>query len=168
MTKRSIRQQMKQKRANVKDALSLACIQEKTLKILKNFNTIGLYVSFDDEINTYPLLTELLKLNKTIAVPKIINQEMKLYKLESMNDLEKGFYNIMEPKSMQEVNPECIVVPLIAFNSRKYRIGYGGGYYDRYLKDKKMVKIGMAYSFMNIEFTEDSYDVALDVIVTEK
>ncbi len=168
MTKSSIRQQMIQKRANVKDALSLDSIQNQTLEILKDFDSIGLYVSFNDEIDTYFLISEMLKLNKTIGIPKIINKEMKLYKLENLKDLQTGFFNIMEPISMEEVIPECIVVPLLAFNSRNYRIGYGGGYYDRYLKDKTMFKIGMAYSFMKTEFTEDEYDVPLDRFVTEK
>ncbi len=168
MTKSLIRQQMIQKRAIQKDALSLDSLHQQILNIVKDYDSIGLYVSFDDEIDTYFLISELLKLNKTIAVPKIRNKQMKLYKLESLQDLKKGFYNIMEPTSMEEVIPECIVVPLLAFNSRNYRIGYGGGYYDCYLSDKKIMKIGMAYLFMKTEFSEDEHDVPLDVIVTEK
>ena len=62
-----------------------------------------------------------------------------------------------------------MVVPLVAFNRKKYRVGYGKGFYDKYLKDFQGTTIGLAFSFQEVdEDFEDEYDIPLDYIITEK
>ena len=82
-------------------------------------------------------------------------------------------YGIPEPSSDRVVIPSILLVPLVAFDKHLNRIGYGGGFYDRYIKkikkNKKIVTIGLAYSFQKIkEVPTNQYDIKLDFIVTEK
>ena len=82
-------------------------------------------------------------------------------------------YGIPEPASGKKIVPNILLVPLVAFDKNCNRIGYGGGYYDRYIKKikkiKKIITIGLGYSFQRInQIPADKYDVKLDFIVTNK
>ena len=82
-------------------------------------------------------------------------------------------YGIPEPISEKVIYPDILLVPLLAFDSRLYRIGYGGGFYDRYIKkikkDKKIITIGLAYSFQKVKkIIINKHDSKLDFVVTEK
>ena len=81
-------------------------------------------------------------------------------------------YGIPEPISKKVVIPEILLIPLLAFDDDLNRLGYGGGYYDRYLgklKKKNILKIGIAYSFQNLKkIPINKHDVKLDFIITEK
>lgn len=133
----------------------------KQLPIYKNLNTIAIFYPLNNEIN-------LLNLNdKRICFPKVINKDILFY--ENTNKFEKGPFNIMEPLSNIIVDKEeidAIFIPLLAYDSRLHRIGYGKGYYDRYLKDYKGLKIGVAYPFMKVPYiSNNEFDVALDMVV---
>ena len=96
-------------------------------------------------------------------------------KLENFDDLEMGFYDILSlPESkLKIVNPEeldLIVVPGLVFGKNLYRIGYGGGYYDKYLSNPNLtaIKIGICYEFQVVEKVDfDIYDMPVDKIITE-
>ena len=76
---------------------------------------------------------------------------------------------IIQPKFKKNtLVPEIIIIPLIAFNEKCFRIGYGGGFYDKYLKNKKILKIGVAFEFQKVNFENTKYDIPLDYIFTEK
>ena len=76
---------------------------------------------------------------------------------------------IIQPKFKKNtLIPELIIIPLIAFNKKCFRIGYGGGFYDKYLKNKKILKIGVAFEFQKVNFENAKYDIPLDYIFTEK
>ena len=82
-------------------------------------------------------------------------------------------YGIPEPVSNKIVYPDILLVPLVAFDKKLNRIGYGGGFYDRYLKRlkriKKIITIGLAYSFQEVKkIPINDYDIKLDFIITEK
>ena len=82
-------------------------------------------------------------------------------------------YGIPEPVSSKNEYPDILLVPVVAYDKNLNRIGYGGGFYDRYLskinKRKKTIKIGLAYSFQEVKkISMNKYDVKLDFIVTEK
>ena len=89
---------------------------------------------------------------------------MNVYEPENSMTTKMG---LIESRNSTEIIPDVVVVPLLAFNNKGYRIGYGGGYYDRYLANKHVLKVGLAYSWMLEEFKEDDFDVRMDIIVTE-
>ena len=140
---------------------------------------IMLYLSFNNEVNTYSLVKWCLDNNKTVIAPYCIqcNKEIVPYKITNLeNDLIKSTFGVMEPKQdlLEKVNIEdidLILVPGVAFDEHCNRIGFGAGYYDRFLckKPKDTPTIGLAYDYQIIDkIPTDEYDVPLDFIITEK
>ncbi len=99
---------------------------------------------------------------------------MSFYRWERINFLSINNLGIPEPNtSKKKENPDIMFIPLVAFDKYKNRLGYGGGFYDRYLKNiekkKKVVKIGCAFSFQKInKLPTELHDKKLDLIITEK
>ena len=98
---------------------------------------------------------------------------MNFYSWSSNSFLKLNKYGIPEPEQIKKVFPDIILIPLVAFDKRLYRIGYGGGYYDRYIekisKKKKTFKIGIAHSCQKINnIPANKHDRRLDIIITEK
>lgn len=147
-------------------------IHDSIIPMLEPHKTIAIYASFNGEVDTYGIIETLLWSKHRIVLPRIENKTMNFYEIDNFHDLRKSSYGILEPVSETIVPAEMIdimVVPLVAFNRKCYRVGYGGGYYDRYTVHTHFPKIGLAYSFQetSVPFQED-HDIALDVIVTEK
>lgn len=147
------------------------------LEIYKRSKTIFTYVSINEEINTRTFIKEALKLGKIVAVPKTYkgSKEMKAVVIKSLEDLELSRFNLLEPKKDNEVlekeEIDLIVVPGAVFDLSLNRIGYGGGYYDRFLKDIKFKnnKIALAYDFQVLDKIEvEDYDIKMDLLITEK
>ena len=148
-------------------------------KQFKNSRLIGIYVNLPAEVDTTKLIDISLKLGKVVVVPKVINKrEMNFYKINSLNDLTCiGRFNIREPKDIKSniVLPHLIdlfIVPGICFDKNKNRIGYGGGYYDRYLiKCPNAYKIGISFYeqiLINNYIQSEDTDIKLDEIITDK
>ena len=98
---------------------------------------------------------------------------MDFYIWSKKNLLKLNKFGIPEPEKIKKVYPDIIFVPLVAFDRRLYRIGYGGGYYDRYIhkitNKKKLFKIGIAHSCQKISKVPiNKHDKKLDIIITEK
>ena len=98
---------------------------------------------------------------------------MEFYKYSFKDQLYLNKYGIPEPKKNKIVYPDFLFVPLVGFDHRLYRLGYGGGYYDRYLnkleKTKNFISIGLAFSFQKIKIIPtNKHDKKLDIIMTEK
>ena len=113
--------------------------------------------------------------NYTICLPVIKNNfEMNFYKYSFQNPLKINKFGIPEPINLSnKVIPDLILVPLVGFDKDLNRLGYGGGFYDRYFeknsKLKKMIKIGLAFSFQKIKkLPINKFDKKLDKIITEK
>ena len=148
------------------------------LKILKKKDNIGKviggYYPYNYEADAIEVLTNLEKQNYQISLPKIKkNSQMDFFCWSTKDPLEINKYGIPEPTSDKMIVPNILLVPLVAFDKNCNRIGYGGGFYDRYIKKikkiKKIVTIGLAYSFQRInQIPADKYDVKLDFIVTNK
>ena len=135
---------------------------------------VGGYYPIDYEIDDLVILKELEKRKITISLPVIKkNKDMNFYRWTSRDNLYLNIYGIPEPSKKQKIYPDIILVPLVAFDERLYRIGYGGGYYDRYIekfsKKKNILKIGLAHSCQKVNRVPvNKYDKKLDIIVTEK
>jgi 5-formyltetrahydrofolate cyclo-ligase len=135
---------------------------------------IGGYYPVNFEVDILELLNKLEKKGLKISLPVVKkNKEMDFYNWSANSLLKLNKYGIPEPKKIKKVFPDIILVPLVAFDNRLYRIGYGGGYYDRYIEKisnkKKMFKIGIAHSCQKINKVPiNKYDRKLDIIITEK
>ena len=112
------------------------------------------------------------KLNISLPVIKK-NFNMDFYKWSFLDPLKVNKYGIPEPVSSKILYPDILLVPLVAYDKNLNRLGYGGGFYDRYIekieKIKKVIKIGLAFSYQKIKnLPINQYDKKLDFIVTEK
>lgn len=143
----------------------------------KKADTICVYISHDNEVDTESLILRALADKKKVAAPRVISSdgrnEMEFYYFDSMDALKPGAFGILEPMGISPINQQenCLMImPGIAFDEKKNRIGYGGGYYDRYLeKNKQMVKAALAYEIQMVKaLTPDPFDITPDMIVTEK
>lgn len=147
-------------------------IQKKLLNHTqyKDAKCVAFYVSLPQEVDTHALLKESLK-EKRICVPKVNGQAMEFYEIQSFDDLDKGCFDVLEPITTQIVKPEDIdlmIVPIVAYDQQLNRVGYGKGYYDRYMPKCHCHKIGLAYSYQEVNhILEDSFDIQLDEILTE-
>lgn len=145
-------------------------------ELYKNSNNIFIYVSYGSEVNTIKLIERFLKDKKKVFVPKInfSTKEMFAIKIESLDILVENKMGILEPKYLdryiKQDDLDIILMPGAVFDLQGNRIGYGGGYYDRYLKNTdKNNKIALAYSLqLAEEIPCESHDIKVDYIVTEK
>ncbi|MGK0468031.1 5-formyltetrahydrofolate cyclo-ligase [Clostridium sp.] len=144
-----------------------------------NFKNIMLYISFNNEVDTHSLATWCLANGKTVIAPYCVQKQRKIVPFEIKNfsnDLTKSTFGVMEPKHniLKEAtlhNIDLIIVPGVIFDIHCNRIGFGAGYYDRFLcrKSKSTVTIGIAYDYQIIDTVPtDKYDVPLDFVITEK
>ena len=145
------------------------------LKIDKlNLKSIGGYYPSNYEIDDLDILDLLEKKNFKVSLPIIKkDNQMNFYGWSRNDPLKINKFGIPEPLSSKVFYPDILLVPLVAYDSSLNRLGYGGGYYDRYIekieKIKKVIKIGLAFSFQKISSIPiNQYDKKLDFIVTEK
>lgn len=135
---------------------------------------VGIYASFGNEVITYPLIPRAKQLDKGVAFPYFTekDQNMVFKYVLSVSDLQTGAFHILQPKERATImeHPDLIVMPLVAFDAQKNRIGMGGGYYDRYFeKHPDTFKIALAYECQKTEqITPDPYDIRPDLIITEE
>ena len=139
-----------------------------------NKRVIGGYYPVNFEIDDLKLLKKFEENRLIISLPVIKkNFQMDFYKWSFSNLLKVNKYGIPEPEVKNIVYPDILLIPLVAFDKNLNRLGYGGGYYDRYIeklsKKKNIIKIGLALSFQKINKVPiNVYDQKLDYIVTNK
>ena len=135
---------------------------------------VGGYYPYNYEVNPIEILKKFEKQNYQISLPKIKNNfQMDFFQYSIDEPLSINKYGIPEPISNKVVYPSILLVPLVAFDKDLNRIGYGGGFYDRYIyrikKNKKIITIGLAYSFQKVKnIPVNKYDFKLDYILTNK
>lgn len=148
-----------------------------SLDIFNRAKNIFIYLSFGTEINTRTIIEKILQSKKNVYIPKVYknNKSMKAIKLNSFNDLKENSMGILEPiedeNYIDKKDIDLIIVPGVVFDLEGNRIGYGGGYYDRYLEEIKDVvnKLVIAYEFQVIDYIEsEDHDIKVDYIVTEE
>ena len=145
------------------------------LKInIRNAKKIGGYYPSNYEIDDLEILDVLDKQNFKISLPIIKkNNQMNFYSWSKKDPLKLNKFGIPEPVSSKILYPDILLVPLVGYDKNLNRLGYGGGFYDRYIekidKIKKVTKIGLAFSYQKItSIPINQYDKKLDFIVTEK
>ena len=148
-----------------------------SLKKVKKAETIFLYTSYKNEVGTKKLIQKLLSMQKKVALPRVREEEMDFFLIRSWEELVFGYQGILEPDGAGQIvvptKDDVMLLPGVVFDRKGNRIGYGGGYYDKYLdqqKDNLPCLIGLGYEmqlFSDIIPTEPQ-DKSLDFIVTEK
>ena len=139
-----------------------------------NLEIIGGYYPTNYEIDDLEILNYFFKKGSMISLPKIRKKsQMEFFKWNENDPLLINKYGIPEPDVSNKVYPDILIVPLVAFDEELNRLGYGGGFYDRYIekidKIKKIKKIGLAFSYQKIKSIPiDQYDKKLDFVITEK
>ena len=147
-------------------------------KVLKKENIkgkiLGGYYPYNYEVDVMKILEKFEKKNYLILLPKVKkNSQMDFFYWSSKDPLTINKYGIPEPISNKVKYPDILLVPLVAYDKNLNRIGYGGGFYDRYIKkmkkNKKIITIGLAFSFQKVKkIPVNDYDVKLDFVVTEQ
>lgn len=170
-----LRNELRNELVSEKSSIVLNKIVKSSL--YHNCNEIFTYVSKGKEVDTINLIVRALKDNKKVAVPKIFKgNTMKYYYINNIDkDLKRGKFNVLEPvENINEATPcfcDLFIVPAIVVSKNKNRIGYGGGYFDKYFNDNKVIskKICIAYDFQIINDLEgECHDVKLDYVVSDK
>ena len=177
MSKSSIRKTLLRLRKK-KYSKNLSVNSNKLFKYLEKkklkSKIIGGYYPFNYELNILNILEIFEKKNYFISLPKIAkNNQMDFFKWSSNDPLKINNYGIPEPISSKICFPDILIVPLVGYDSNLNRLGYGGGFYDRYInkikKIKKIITIGLAYSFQKVkEISINKHDIKLDFIITDK
>ena len=139
-----------------------------------NFKYIGCYYPCNYEIDDLEIIDFLRKRNFNICLPIIKkNKQMDFFEWSKTDPLKINKYGIVEPISKKKIFPDIILIPLVAFDYNLNRLGYGGGFYDRYIhkisKIKKVMKIGLSFSYQEVKnLPINIHDQKLDYIFTEK
>jgi len=139
-----------------------------------NFKNVGGYYPCNHEIDDLDMLNFLRNKKANISLPIIReNNQMDFFEWTKNSPLKINKYGIIEPISVKKIYPDIIFVPLVAYDNDLNRLGYGGGFYDRYLekiaKIKKILKIGLGFSYQELKkIPINQYDKKLDLIITEK
>ena len=174
--------QLKESILEKRNSLPQKEVLEKSIKIKNNLFNLSQYkkskivmffASFNSEVNTHDMIKASL-MNKTVVVPKVVNNEIEPSVIMDFDNLvPSGKFRIPEPIEAMKIaykNIHAVIVPGIAFDKKGHRIGYGFGYYDKFLaKVPKAIKIGLCFDFQLVEIIpKETHDVPVDIIVTEK
>lgn len=176
-----MKNQLKQSILERRNSLPKEEIIEKSRKIhdklfnleqYKKSKTVMFFVSFNSEVNTHDMIKGALK-SKTVVVPKVEHHEIEPSVIIDFDNLIPAKFGILEPIELMKIaykNIDLVLVPGIAFDKEGHRIGYGFGYYDKFLKKAhKAVKIGLCFDFQVVDkIPTEMHDVPVDLIVTEK
>ena len=144
-----------------------------SLPAFRNAKRILAYADYNHEVITRYLIEEAWKAGKEVAVPKVVGKDMVFYRFTDFSQLQPGYYGIPEPDGSGEaVNWEeaLMIMPGVAFDRENHRVGYGGGFYDRYLeKHPSLERVAVAFDFQIMpEVPVEPTDIFPQIIVTEK
>ena len=147
--------------------LGLLFIQSEAYK---NAKTIYGYLPYNQEVRTVPMLEQALRDGKRVAVPKCYGDEMKFIFMEDLSKVEKGYANIPEPIADGPVADDetaLVLMPGLAFDPQGHRIGYGGGFYDKFLsKEPHHPTLALCYEFQMLPHLEtEEHDIPVDYVI---
>ena len=169
--RRSIRQQ--------KRAMTEAEIVARSAKLgelfaaseaYKNAKTIYGYLPYNQEVRTVPMLERALKDGKRVAVPKCYGEEMRFIYLDALTKVAKGYAGIPEPIADEPVADDetaLVLMPGLAFDPKGHRIGYGGGFYDKFLAaEPNHPTLALCYEFQMLPSLEtEEHDIPVDCVL---
>ena len=173
--KSSLRKTLLEKRDSISfDLIKISSKQIQTnlekIEDYRNAQSIAFYYPIGSEVPTQNLMLKILSLGKDVLLPKVVGDELEFRKIRDLNSLEKGTFDIMEPKDICEKADkiDVVIVPTVGISPNGSRLGYGHGYYDRFLAKVNVVSIALTYEkqiIKSVPFNQN--DVKIDWIVTE-
>lgn len=171
MNKCDLRKEILNKRKNILNKKELSTIivnKILDLDIYKESRVVALYNSLPSEVETKDLINK--SLDKLLLLPKIINNEMVFIEIDNNTKYEKSSIGVLEPIGTIYNGPiDIIIVPGVAFDRELNRLGFGKGYYDKYLFNKEIYKVGICFSEQLIDtLPSDDHDIKMDLVITEK
>ena len=175
MDKKELRRRIREQ----KRAMTEAEITEKSQKLGELFaasalyraaNTVYGYLPYNQEVRTVPMLEQALRDGKRVAVPKVVGDEMVFIYMNDLSKVEKGYAGIPEPVANGPVADDShalVLMPGLAFDPQGHRIGYGGGFYDRFLaSEPQHPTLALCYDFQMLPHLEtEEFDVPVDCVL---
>ncbi len=143
-------------------------------EILNRFEKVLCYVSVKNEPDTRKLIEFLLSSGKSVYIPYCKEKNMLFYRINGIDELVDGAFGIptvdISDKIPLKNFDDCVcIVPAISFDAEGNRLGYGGGFYDRFLNGKDFLKVGITYEVcLAPELPHEDFDVAVDAVITEQ
>lgn len=149
------------------EALGVLFAQSEAYKAAK---TIYGYLPYNQEVRTVPMLEQALKDGKRVAVPKVYGDEMKFLYLDDLTKVEKGYAGIPEPIADEPVADDetaLVLMPGLAFDPQGHRIGYGGGFYDKFLAaEPNHPTLALCYEFQMLpKLDTEEHDIPVDTVL---
>ena len=175
MNKTELRKMIREK----KRAMTIAEIESKSAELgrlfreteaYRNARTLYGYLPYNQEVRTVAMLEQAMRDGKRVAVPKCYGDEMRFIFMDDLSNVEKGYANIPEPIADEPVadDPTALVLmPGLAFDREGHRIGYGGGFYDKFLAaEPGHPTLALCYDFQMMAHLEtEEYDIPVDTVL---
>ena len=145
----------------------------KLIKTVSKNKKIGLYYPIGSEVSTIDIISHLRKKKYIISLPVLEKKsKMSFYEWKEKSPLKINNFGIPEPARFKKITPSTLIIPMVAFDTNLNRLGYGGGFYDRFInkleKNKKILKIGLALSCQKInKVPTNKFDKKMNYIITE-
>ncbi len=175
MDKQALRREIREK----KRAMTQEQIREASRRLgellaasdlYKNAKTIYGYLPYNQEVRTTPMLERAIREGKRVAVPKVYGSEMRFIYLDDLSQTERGYAGIPEPVADAPVAEDLtalVLMPGLAFDPQGHRIGYGGGFYDRFLaREPDHPTLALCYGFQMVEHLQtEEFDIPVDCVL---
>ena len=175
MDKQALRKEIRDKKRAMTEAEIVAASQRLAelfvaSEAYRQAKTIYGYLPYNQEVRTVPMLQHALADGKRVAVPKCYGDEMRFIYLEDLSQVEKGYCGIPEPvadEPIAEDETALVLMPGLAFDPQGHRMGYGGGFYDKFLeKEPNHPTIALCYEFQMLEHLEtEAHDIPVDTVL---
>ena len=169
--RKSIREQKRAMTSEQIEAASQKLVEQfLALEAYRQAKTLYGYLPYNQEVRTVPILEQALAEGKRVAVPKIYGDEMRFIYLDDLNRVETGYAGIPEPIEDGPIadDPTALVLmPGLAFDQQGHRIGYGGGFYDKFLNaEPEHPTVALCYAFQIVEeLPTEEFDVPVDCVL---
>lgn len=182
MTKAEIRQWIRTEKKKLTLKEREVCGEQvknlmKTFSLYQEAEDIYLFASYNQELPTYGIIKQALSEGKKVALPKVEGKDIVFYYIEDIKQLAPGYQGIPEPKPSLDTlalppveKPALMLMPGLAFTKSGERLGYGGGFYDRYLfksPDKAFITCGLGYDFQVFQsLPMEEHDFYIEYLMT--
>ncbi len=176
-SKGEIRRKIRQERAKIEERRWIRDTEEIASAVIrhpwfKRERNLYLYVDCRGEVGTRRIMEEAFHRGKNVWVPRVTGDSMHFYRIYGMHDLRPGTYGIPEPTGTEAADGRqgLMVMPGVAFDEKCHRVGYGGGFYDRYLERyRNLRRMAVAFEFQVMTAVpHEEYDICPEILITEK